>query len=133
MPNRKIVRDNKPSLPWWRPEWVRRIAKDEQEHIMYLTLKIDEERGELLDASKVGERVEIIEELADLYDIAFWLWQDWKEFCEQHPAISDIIYNHSITIQDIQEASKQKTFTHGWFTKGVLLDLDTVLKHPPQW
>ncbi len=109
------------------------MAKDEQERIMCLTLKIHEERAELLDAYNADKRVEIIEELADLYDIAFWLWQDWEEFCEGYPVILDIIYDYNITIHDIQQASDKKTFTHGWFTKGVLLDLDTVLKYPPQW
>lgn len=123
-----IVRDEKPSFPWRQPTWQSRIAVDENERIQYLILKIDEEMQEVLRAATDDDTEWVIEELWDVYEIIISLNRSWDEFCVQTPAIQSVIDTYNLTNDHVKDAAEKKRKTHGSFSKGILLDTNTVKK-----
>ncbi len=126
MPTRKLVRDKKPELPWWKADWVSRIAKDSKECEIYLIYKIDEEVDEVLEANKKHDKKAVQKELWDVYEIVCALGKDRSDFCHHYPSIQDVIDNYWFSLEDIQDTAEQKALSHGRFDTGILLDLDTV-------
>lgn len=121
-----MIRDNKPSLPWWEPTREYRRAVDETEYMTYLILKIDEELQEVIDADAAGNMQNVLEELADVYEVIVSLQADREKFCTTNPAIHKIILKNGFAQEDIQTAADGKRKTHWSFTKGILLDTHTV-------
>lgn len=122
-----IVRDKKPELPGWLEERKFRTASHDMERRIYLHLKMQEELEEIRAAHQQGTREAVLEECADLCEVWLSLQISWLGICLlYYPELSDLCDHHGITSDEILEKAQAKRATHGWFEKGILLDLNTV-------
>jgi predicted house-cleaning noncanonical NTP pyrophosphatase (MazG superfamily) len=123
-----IVRDRKPELPWRQSAWTSRMVIDDKERQMYLTLKIDEEIQEVLDANKKSKKDQVLEELWDVYEIALCLKISRDDMCHRYPVLYDIVEKYWFSHRDIENRAEEKKLTHGSFQSWILLDIATVEK-----
>lgn len=123
-----IIRDNKPQVPWRNPNRKTRIVSNWQEHNMALRKKIDEEIAELEVAHQSWDKESLIEECADIYEVALCMCYSRIGICLFYPKINHILSHYDdITEDRIRLKAQEKRQTHGSFQEWILLDLATVL------
>lgn len=98
----KLVRDNIPDIINNNGEEAITRILSKEEYIIELYKKLEEEKNEVIDA---GNKEELIEELADLYEV-----------------LNSIMEINNISFSDVENVRKQKLIKRGGFIKRIYLE-----------